>query len=462
MSDILVIDDDPIYAQMIRDRILEMGHSGESAFDLRGGLALASAKPFDVVLLDVRLPDGNGLTAIPRIRSCATSPEVIILTGFGDADGAELAIRSGAWDYLEKTSSIQKITLCIQRALDYREAKRERAAPQSFRREGILGCSAGISSCIELLAQASNSGANVLITGETGTGKDLFARSIHLNSSRAMGKFVVVDCAALPATLAESILFGHEKGSFTGADRQTTGLVEQADGGTLFLDEIGELPLAVQKAFLRVIEERFFRPVGGSREMKSDFRLIAATNRRLEEMVRKGEFREDLLFRIRAITIETPPLRERREDLWDLMMHYIAQLCERHGVKLKGFSPEFLETLTAYDWPGNVRQLFHALERAFAVAYREPTLYPKHLPPDIRVALAQSDLYGGRSASEREASAADSLPAFQVFRMDAERDYLQKLVDISGRDVKEACRISGLSRSHLYDLLKKHGISGSA
>jgi len=268
VADILVIDDDASYSRMICDRVAEMGHRVQPAPDLRTGLALAAAKPFDVVLLDVRLPDGNGLTAIPKIQASASSPEVIIITGFGEPDGAELAIRNGVWDYLEKTSSIKKITLCIQRALDYRETKRERSTPHVFRCGGILGHSVKMSACFELLAQASLCDANVLITGETGTGKDLFATSIHENSSRAKGKFVVVDCAALPATLVESILFGHEKGSFTGADRQMTGLVEQADKGTLFLDEIGELPPAVQKTFLRVIEGRTFRPVGG-REMKA-------------------------------------------------------------------------------------------------------------------------------------------------------------------------------------------------
>ncbi len=461
MSEILVIDDDASYSRMICDRVAEMGHKVQSAASLSQGLALAVAKPFDVVLLDVRLPDGNGLTAIPKISSSASTPEVIIITGFGEPDGAELAIRSGVWDYLEKTSSIKKITLCIQRALDYREAKRERDTPHLFRCDNILGHSAKMSACFELLARAAMCDANVLITGETGTGKDLFATSIHENSGRAKGKFVVVDCAALPATLAESILFGHEKGSFTGADRQTTGLVEQADKGTLFLDEIGELPPAVQKAFLRVIEERTFRPIGG-REMKSDFRLIAATNRNLEDMVRAGEFREDLLFRLRTITIETPPLRERREDLWDLMMHHIAALCRRQNVPLKGFSPEFLEVIASYDWPGNVRQFFHTLERAFAVAYREPTFYPKHLPPEIRVKLAKTDLEKERATGpdiQAPASAAFPVAAFQEFRRTSERDYLRRLMDSCGSNIREACRISGLSRSHLYELLKKHHIS---
>jgi len=457
MADILVIDDDASYSRMICDRVAEMGHSIRSAASLREGCAMTAVKPFDVVLLDVRLPDGNGLTAIPRIQSSASSPEVIIITGFGEPDGAELAIRNGVWDYLEKTSSIKKITLCLQRALDYREAKLERMSPHVFRRGSILGHSAKMSACFELLAQASLCDANVLITGETGTGKDLFATSIHENSSRSKGKFVVVDCAALPATLAESILFGHEKGSFTGADRQTTGLVEQADKGTLFLDEIGELPPAVQKAFLRVIEERTFRPIGG-REMKSDFRMIAATNRNLEDMVRAGEFREDLLFRLRTITIETPPLRERREDLWDLMMHHVAMLCQRQDIPLKGFSPEFLEVIASYDWPGNVRQFFHTLERAFAVAFREPTFYPKHLPPEIRVKLAKTDLEKGADAGMR-APAASPVVAFQEFRKTAEREYLRQLMDSCGSNIKDACRISGLSRSHLYELLKKHELS---
>ena len=215
----------------------------------------------------------------------------------------------------------------------------------ALKTEGIVGASPRLGACLDTLAQAAGSDANVLITGETGTGKELFAWAIHKNSSRAGRSFVVVDCAALPETLVESTLFGHLRGAFTGADKPRDGLIKQADGGTLFLDEIGELSPSIQKAFLRVLQEKRFRPVGGGQEVSSDFRLIAATNRRLDDMARSGAFREDLLFRIRTLVLELPPLRDTKEDLRDLVVHYVVKFCEQYGVPMKSFSPEFHEVL---------------------------------------------------------------------------------------------------------------------
>ena len=239
-------------------------------------------------------------------KSGRSSPEIIVITGMGHPDEAELAIKSGAWDYIEKPASFEAIKLPLIRALEYR-AERKPKAPTVLKRNGIIGDSEEITACLELLSQAADSDANVLITGETGTGKELFAKVIHANSRRAKSNFVVVDCTALPETLVESVLFGHARGAFTGAETSEEGLVRQAHGGTLFLDEIGELPVLIQKRFLRVIQEHRFRAVGGRREISSDFRLMAATNRDLEDMVREGRFREDLLFRLRTIADRFAP-----------------------------------------------------------------------------------------------------------------------------------------------------------
>jgi len=332
-------------------------------------------------------------------------------------------------------------------------------------RSGIVGESPRIKTCLDLVAQVAGTDATVLITGETGTGKELFASAIHRNSPRGNQPFVVVDCAALPETIVESMLFGHEKGAFTGADRTREGLIKQAHGGTLFLDEVGELPLQVQKAFLRVLQERRFRPIGSKSEVESDFRLVSGTNRDLQKMVEEGSFRSDLLFRIRSFTIELPPLRERPRDIKDLAMHYLANLCERYSLGLKGFSPDFLEALLAYHWPGNVRELFHALERALAVARDEPTLFPIHLPDSIRIHLAAMLLSKKTAPGPPRAETSlrpESILPFKEFRETMDRQYLTHLISHTGRNIKEACRISGLSRSRLYELLKEYNIADPA
>ena len=466
MANILIIDDDEMLCDMMSTMVSQMGHSATFANTLKDGLKRASSEEFDVVFLDVRMPDGNGLDILPAIRETFSSPEVIIITGFGDPDGAELAIKNGAWDYIEKPSSIKEMTLPLVRALQYREEKKTRKPPVALKREGIIGSSSEMRACIDLLAQAAKSDANILITGETGTGKELFAWAIHNNSHRATKNFVVVDCAALPETLVESMLFGYEKGAFTGADKTQDGLILQADGGTLFLDEVGELPVSIQSAFLRVLQEHRFRPISGKGEIESDFRLVAATNRDLDHMVKQGLFRKELLFRIQSFTIELPPLREYPEDIKEIAIYHMAKICERYGTGTKGFSPEFLEALTSYDWPGNVRELVNTLERAIAAARQDPILFPKHLPTHIRIQVARASISKGTSSKgglRGSAATLEVLPNLRDFReaaiSEAEQRYLHDLMSLTGGNIKEACQISGLSRPRLYALLKKHKLS---
>jgi two-component system NtrC family response regulator len=460
MAHILIIDDEIYFTDMLSTMVRNMGHYVSSAYSIEGGLEKISSQPFDVVLLDVHLPDGSGLEILPKLKALPSSPEVIIITGFGDPDGAELAIKNGAWDYIQKPFSTYTMTLLLTRALQYSEAKQSSRILFLLKRDGIIGNSNRMDLCIELLAKAAASDANVLITGETGTGKELFARAIHKNSKRAENNFIIVDCAALPSTIVESLLFGHEKGVFTGADKSREGLIKQADGGTLFLDEVGELPLSTQKTFLRVLHERSFRPLGSKTEVKSDFRLVAATNKNLEDMVLNGSFRNDLLFRLRTISIELPPLREHLEDIKDLIFYYIAKFCERYGNEIKGFSPDFLEALTTYDWPGNIRELVHTLERALAIAHNEPTLFQKHLPTDIRIKLARAgmDLEESNVVKKQAVRRAPFL-RIEDFRKSKDKEYLQDLMSLVGNNIKEACRLSCLSRSHLYALLKEYNLS---
>ena len=451
---------------MLTEMVGRAGHDAAKASTVNEALRKVVENDYDVVFLDIRLPDGNGLDALPLIRKSPSQPEVIIITGFGDPDGAELAMRNEAWDYLQKPSSVRDMTLTLTRAIQYREEKKQQKQPLILKREGIIGSSPQIDAVMNLLAQAAGNEANVLITGATGTGKELFAWAIHNNSRRAGKNFVVVDCTALPETLVESILFGHEKGAFTGADKMRDGLVRQAHGGTLFLDEVGELPLTIQKSFLRVLQDRSFRPIGGKDIIESDFRLIAATNRDLSHMASEGRFREDLLFRIRTLSIDLPPLKNRTSDIEELTKHYIAKFCTRYGIAQKGFSPEFLEALKGYEWPGNVRELINTLERALSASFNEPTLFPKHLPTDLRVHLAKESVDkdgASRSITSDEKKPSSSLPDMKSYResavSDAERRYLTELKAITGGNIKEACRISGLSRPRLYALLKEHGLT---
>jgi len=463
MASILIIDDDKLICDWIANVVTRLGHHPVSTQLLRDGLRKVQSEPFDIVFLDVQMPDGSGLEIMPKIKAGRSSPEIIVITGLGDPDEAELAIQNGAWDYIEKPASFEALKLPIIRALEYRAERKSGKPSIVLKRKGIIGDSQKITSCLELLTQAASSDANVLITGETGTGKELFAKAVHYNSSRAKRNFVVVDCTALPETLVESILFGHARGAFTGADRSDEGLIKQADGGTLFLDEIGELPFLIQKRFLRVIQEHRFRPVGGRQEIESDFRLVAATNRNLERMVRQGRFREDLFFRLRALIIELPPLRELLEDIKELTVFYMNALCERFGIESKGASPEFWDVLTAYKWPGNVRELIQALEKALLSAKDEPMLFPKHFPTYIRIQVARDSFHkrpAGRGKPEIRSSLPQVPPKLKEIRKAAvsraEQQYLKDLISFVGGDNNKACRISGLSRSRFYTLLRKY------
>ena len=466
MARILIIDDDIKICETLSMVMEKLGHVPIYAQSLRQGREKCSQEKFDVIFLDVRLPDGSGLEALPDFQNALGLPEVIIITGEGDPDGAEMAIRSGAWDYIEKPLSLEAITLPLRRALQYHEEKVTSVTLGKLKRTGIIGDSPQITKCLNHLAQAAIGDANAIIVGETGTGKELFAKAIHQNSQRKDSNFIVVDCAALPENLVESTLFGHKKGSFTGADRDRDGLVGMADGGTLFLDEVGELPLAIQKAFLRVLQEKKYRRIGGKRERKSDFRLVAATNRDLDNMVEEGSFRQDLLFRLRAITIELPPLRDRTDDVKKLAVHFANDLCIRSGISTKGFSQELLISLSKYYWPGNVRELISVVENMLSAAGDSPTLFPDHLPTYFRANLARVSVKPKEKNTEKQENTFVSSQNIEPLKkhrdtviQEIETRYLQNLMAHTHWDIKEACRLSGLSRPRLYALLKKYHIS---
>lgn len=462
MVRVLTVDDDAHILLLYEGILEQMELVQVKAATVGEARRLFAEDVFDLVLLDLELPDGNGLEMLPELTEGNDAPEVIIITGTGDTRGAELAFKYGAWDYVKKPFKISEITLPISRALAYRKEKQAQAVPKALQRSGIIGESPQVKRCLDEVGRAAATDAGVLITGETGTGKELFARAIHANSRRSEKPFVVVDCAALPDNLIESTLFGHEKGAFTGADRRQSGLLVQADGGTVMLDEIGDLPLGAQKSFLRALQERCVRPIGGKNEISFNVRLLAATNLDLAAMVEAGTFRQDLYYRIRAMELTLPPLRDRNDDVKEIAVKKLYELSARYGVEVKAVSSEFLEVLGNHGWPGNVRELLNVLEYVLASAGQDPTLYPKHLPPEFRV--SELDLpdtkiaeYPVRHVSLRDL---DPFPTLNDYRNEHEREYLAELLRRAEGDRKRACAISGVSQSRLYSLIGKHQLNG--
>jgi len=470
MIRVLVVDGEMSSCTMFAEVAERLGHELSFGHTLWDCIEAIRTNPPDIIFINSDLSDGSPLDDLDTLHRCSSAPTIIVMTKHGTAENAEKAIRNGAWDYIEKPAGLRETASRLSRAIQYRGELQNASRKNEIKRNGIVGNSPAMRTSMDLVKQAAESDLNVLITGETGTGKELFALSIHNNSKRANENFVVVDCTALPETLVESILFGHSKGAFTGADRSQEGLIRQAHRGTLFLDEMGELPLPLQKTFLRVLQEHRFRPLGSEKEVESDFRLISATNKNLEQMVEEGKFRGDLLYRLRSMTINLDPLRRHREDIIDLTTHYVDKVCDRFGVHPKKVSEEFLKYLAKYEWPGNVRELSHVIEHACAAGLHEETLFPVHLPQELRIHITRS-LFGqdqpatqkGNNGHGRELRGQFlSLKSFrQSAYSDLEEMYLRNLLSSSG-DIREACTLSQLSRTRLYGLLKKHNIRNGA
>jgi two-component system, NtrC family, response regulator len=462
MAEVLIVDDNETTVAVLKKIIQKMGHNVSTALTLKKGLYLSTIKEFDVVMLDVRLPDGNGIASLTEFQNAPSTPEVIIMTGYGDADGAELAIRSGAWDYIEKPASLPMMTLPIIRALQYRETKKQKSNLKSLKREGIVGRSPQLDACLDFVAKTSVSDANVLLKGESGTGKELIARAIHENSVRSLKNLVIADCSSLPVTMLEGILFGDVRNAYSMEDKVRTGLFQQADRGTILLKDVEEMSLSLQKILLRVLEEHHVRPLGSRQDIKSDFRLLVSTKRDLEEMTNAGLFRSDLYDKLQSLTLEIPPLRERREDILEIALYHSAKICKRYGMGVKGFGPDFVDVLMTYNWPGNIRELIHGLEVAHNAALDSPTLFGQHLPLYIRVNVKRSMLKTDESALSTVAESEESFPSYKEVRTEAidkaERQYVINLLSFSGNSIKKACEVSGMSRPRLYELMKKHRI----
>ncbi|TAK15121.1 MAG: sigma-54-dependent Fis family transcriptional regulator [Acidobacteria bacterium] len=445
---ILFVDDDAAFSRALT-RELQRRHFRVVAAPTGGDAiaALATMAP-DIVLLDLQLPDMSGLTVLAAVRERQPAANVIMLTGHGTIDTAIEAIKLGAFDYLAKPCPLDELQVRLDRAME-RQALQQRA---SLLERGltppdpggaIVGESPEFRRVMDLVARVAPTDSNVLITGETGTGKEMVAKLIHARSARRRKPFVVVECAALQETLLQSELFGHERGAFTGADRAKPGLFEVADGGTIFLDEIGEVSLATQVKLLRVLDTSTFRRVGSTTEMKVNVRVLAATNRDLTAMVRQGLFREDLYYRLNTIAAVLPPLRERRDDIERLAAHFVASFNERFN-SAKRLGPGVVERLTAHDWPGNVRELAHVVEAAMIVCDGDE-IRPEHLPAALRAKAP---------APVPTANGAAPSGPFQTLEA-LERSHIERVLAATHGHRGQAAEILGISERNLYRKLRE-------
>ncbi len=383
MASVLIIHERSDICELLSPVIEDHGHACAAHPSCAAAIQALEQTTCDIVILDIDTvprPDQD-ITSLIRTRC---RPHVLAITNGHRPELLEDAISAGAWDIIVTPFTQEELEQAINRCLFHRRAQREHNGNGGIRRDTILGTSACLDRCLQKIGAVAQSNISVLILGETGTGKELFAHAIHENSARAAHKFIVVDCTNIPKTLAESLLFGHERGSFTGAGESREGLFKQADGGTIFLDEIGDLDFDVQKSLLRVLQERRFRPLSSKNEIASDFRLIAATNRNIDDMVKQGVFRKDLYHRLHTSVIHLPPLRARKEDIEPIANFHVRRICDELKCPPKEISHELHKALTLYDWPGNVRELINILYATLHNGIAEHRLYPQHLPVSIR------------------------------------------------------------------------------
>jgi two-component system, NtrC family, response regulator HydG len=447
---VLIIDDDEGHSEALADGLANGNYECKLAHSGLAGIERMGEETFDAVLTDLVMHDVDGLEVLSAAARLQPEAAVLMITGHGSITTAVDAMQRGASDYLQKPVNIVELRTKLARAVENRMLRRSykelRAQiDKRFGFEGIVGHSSAIQRVFDILRQVSPTNATVLVTGPSGTGKELVARAIHTNSPRKDENFVAVNCAALSAGLIESELFGHVKGAFTGAISSKEGRIVYADGGTLFLDEVGDMPLETQAKLLRVLETREVQPVGGNEVKRVDIRLVAATNRDLREMVSQGTFREDLLFRLQVVTIELPPLSQRSGDILMLIDHFIGELALQHGRKVRGISPEARTVLMRYSWPGNVRELRNAIENMVLLA-RSDVLDVEDVPETIkreRLGGAKGDGFdlAGRSMAEIERAA------------------IRATLALVGGNRQKAAKILGIGERTLYRKIKEYELT---
>lgn len=448
---LLVVDDDGAHRTMLQTLLSGWGYTITEADDGSVAIDMVRDRSFDLVLMDVRMVKVSGIEALARIKALNPAIPVIIMTAYSSIESAVEALKKGAYDYLTKPLDFDKLRLTIERAVEHLRLKEENrllkeSLGEHFDRRNIIGQSPSMVRLLETVAQVAPSEATVLITGESGTGKGLIAGSIHFNSPRKDGPFIKTNCAAITETLLESELFGHEKGAFTGAERRKEGRFVQADGGSLFLDEVSEMSPSMQVKLLQVLQEREIVRVGGETIVPVDVRLIAATNKDLEELIRDGRFREDLYYRLNVVRLEIPPLRERREDIPLLAQHFLEMFTTKNQKPIKGLTPRALDQLIRYDWPGNVRELMNAMERGVVLARSE------YLDEEVLPFAAASQAPSG------EISTTSAKPPAETTLEQVEKATILQTLEAAGGNKSEAARRLGITRKTLHTKLKQYGV----
>lgn len=449
-KNILIVDDDKVTLDLLREVFEKENYSVTSAVSAENALDILRRESFPLVLSDIRMVALDGIELLQRIKKESPSTIVILMTGFGNLEGAVRAIQEGAFDYISKPFRIQDLKNIVARAQKQWLLSREEGTAQ-IRKENLpkrtlIGKSPMIVDVYKNLAKASLSSSSVLIKGESGTGKELVARAIHENSPRKEKKFVAINCGSLTETLLESELFGHVKGSFTGAVADKAGILEEANGGTLFLDEIGDISAALQVKLLRVLQEGEYKPVGSNMIKKTDLRVIAATHRNLEEMIQKGTFRDDLYYRLKVIEIQLPALRNRIEDMPELVNHFLAHYAEANKKHISHISPEAMEMLRMHSWPGNIRELEHSIERAVAMCGSQ-ILFPEDFPSIP--ATKENEMNQPAKQSESKSSSLEEM----------EKEHIVRVLRETNFNKSKASTLLGIDRATLYRKAQRYGIS---
>jgi len=439
---ILVVDDERGIRDQLERILRDEGFAVTSVATGEDALAATAAELFDLVLLDVALPGMDGLEALRRMRAAGPSVPVVMISGHATAEQAVEALKVGAFDFLEKPLGLERVLVTVGNALAHARLEQRVLTERDEEEPLLTGASPAIAELKRQVALAAPTDSRVLIMGPNGAGKEVVARLLHRHSLRAAGPFVAVNCAAIPAELIESELFGHLKGAFTGAVESKRGKFERADGGTLFLDEIGDMSLLTQAKVLRVLQESTFTRLGGTHEVRVDVRVIAATNKNLEDEIAAGRFRQDLLFRINVIPIRVPALAERPQDVPLLVDEFMHRFARRMGVRPKRVDPAAMAVLQAHPWPGNVREVRNLVERLMIMV------------PDAEIGPEALDLRPGEAAAEGDGA----FTTLRQARARFERDYVRRVVEACGGNMSQAARVLGLERSHLYRKARSLGL----